>query len=93
MSASIAWLGHATIQLTLADDRVIMIDPWLTENPACPEKLKKPSRCDMIFLTHGHADHIGDVGTLVERFDPLVVGNFDLCGVLESSSARDASAG
>ncbi len=42
----------------------------------------------MIFLTHGHADHIGGVGMLVERFDPLVVGNFDLCGVLEKQIGK-----
>ncbi len=93
MSATITWFGHATVRLVLPDERVIMIDPWLTENPACPEKLKKPPRCDMIFLTHGHAGHIGGVGMLVERFDPLVVGNFDLCGVLEQQLGKGRFSG
>ena len=83
MNATITWLGHATVRLTLPDGRVILIDPWLEGNPACPGPMKKPPRCDMILLTHGHADHVGDVGTLVERFDPVVVGNFELCGLLE----------
>ena len=29
MSASLTWLGHATVRLTLPDERVLLIDPWL----------------------------------------------------------------
>jgi len=83
MGASITWFGHATVRLVLADERVIMIDPWLAENPACPDALKTVSRCDMILLTHGHFDHVADVDALVKRFNPPVIGNFDLCTVLE----------
>ena len=83
MGATITWMGHATFRLVLPDERVIFIDPWLAENPACPDNLKVPSRCDMILLTHGHFDHVADVGTLIEAFDPTIVGNFDLCAVLQ----------
>lgn len=83
MSASITFLGHASFRLTLEDERVILIDPWLIDNPACPDALKKPARCDMILLTHGHGDHIGDVANLIDAFNPPVVGNFDLCLALE----------
>lgn len=88
MSASITWLGHAAVRLTLPDGRVILIDPWLTDNPACPDALKKPPRCDMILVTHGHTDHVGDVPALIERFDPMVIGNFDLCGALEKQIGK-----
>ncbi len=83
MAASITWFGHATFRLTLPDGRVVFIDPWLTDNPACPDSLKNPSRCDVILLTHGHFDHVGDVAPLVKAFNPLVVGNLELCSVLE----------
>lgn len=83
MKATITWFGHATFRLVLDDERVIFIDPWLSGNPACPDALKQPARCDMIFLTHGHEDHVGDVPSLVEKFDPIVVGNLELCAVLE----------
>lgn len=83
MTATITWFGHATIRLTLADSRVIFIDPWLNGNPACPDSLKKVPRCDMILITHGHFDHVGEVPALVKQFNPVVVANYDLCSVLQ----------
>ncbi len=93
MSASITWLGHASFRLVLPDERVILIDPWLTENPACPEGFKKPPRCDMILLTHGHFDHVADVHALVKEFDPTVVANFELCGILEKQIGQGRFSG
>jgi L-ascorbate metabolism protein UlaG (beta-lactamase superfamily) len=93
MSATITWLGHASVRLVLPDDRVILIDPWLAENPACPDNLRKPSRCDMILLTHGHFDHVADVQGLVEAFDPMIVGNFDLCTVVEKIAGKGRFSG
>ncbi|MBI4716756.1 MAG: metal-dependent hydrolase [Planctomycetes bacterium] len=82
MEATITWLGHAAFRLVLSDGRTVYIDPWLTENPACPAALKKPSRCDLVLLTHGHFDHVGDVAALVDAFNPTIVGNYDLCTAL-----------
>ena len=93
MSATITWFGHATFRLVLPDERVIFIDPWLEGNPACPDSLKKVSRCDMIFLTHGHGDHTGDVKSLVNEFNPMVAGNFELCNVLQSQIGQGRFSG
>lgn len=82
MSATMTWLGHSAMRLTLADGRVVLIDPWLRDNPACPERLKKPARCDLVIITHGHGDHVGDVAALVKAFNPPVVANYDLCSAL-----------
>ncbi|MEK6674105.1 MAG: metal-dependent hydrolase [Planctomycetota bacterium] len=82
-TGTITWFGHATVRLELPDGRIIFVDPWLTENPACPVNLKSPARCDIILLTHGHFDHVAEVPDLVKRFNPVVVANYDLCTVLE----------
>ena len=74
MPAGITFLGHSTFQLSLPDERVIIVDPWLTENPACPDSFKNPSRCDFVFLTHGHFDHVGDVQALVDEAESLMGG-------------------
>ena len=84
MNATIRWCGHATFRLVLPDGRVIFIDPWLTENPACPKGLKEPDRCDFVVLTHGHSDHCDDVPALIRQFNPVIIANYDLCSALQN---------
>ena len=93
MSATITWFGHATFRLVLPDQRVIMIDPWLTDNPVYPDAWGQLKRCDLVLLTHGHFDHVADVKKLVESFDPTVVGNFELCTVLEKTIGKGRYSG
>lgn len=88
MSATITWMGHATFKLTMPDGRVVFIDPWLTDNPACPDNLKKPARCDLVLVTHGHSDHAGEVANLIDAFDPTIVGNYDLCGAMQKTIGK-----
>ncbi|MCG3130353.1 MAG: hypothetical protein FLDDKLPJ_01110 [Phycisphaerae bacterium] len=83
MSANLTWLGHSAVRLTLPDGRVVLIDPWLSGNPSCPVREKQQARCDLLILTHGHADHVGDAEALIRKFDPPVVANYDLCCALQ----------
>jgi len=57
LSASLTFLGHASFQLTTFAGPVVLIDPWLRDNPRCPDHLKAPARVDLILITHGHEDH------------------------------------
>jgi len=93
VNGTITWLGHATVRLGLPDGRVVLIDPWLADNPACPANLKKAALCDIILLTHGHFDHVADVPALVQAFDPIVVGNYDLCSVLQKKIGKGRFSG
>lgn len=82
-TAQITFLGHATLRLTLPDERVIIIDPWLSENPACPDAEKSQPRCDYMVLTHGHFDHTADAGALIQQHKPHVIAMFELAALLE----------
>lgn len=93
MAPTITWLGHSTFKLVLPDERVIYIDPWLAENPACPAAEKAPPRCDLVVLTHGHFDHTGGVADLVQRFNPPVIGNYDLCDALSKKIGKGRFSG
>lgn len=51
-------LGHASFRITTPEGRIILLDPWLSNNPYVPEHLRHPERADLILLTHGHDDHL-----------------------------------
>src|SRR5437867_9264145 len=58
-------LGQATTKITTPSGKVIVIDPFLTNNPKTPQDFKnldKLGKVDVILITHGHADHLGTIG-------------------------------
>ena len=57
----IVYVGQSTYILETKDGTRQLIDPWLKNNPACPENLQEPKDIDYILITHGHFDHIGDL--------------------------------
>jgi L-ascorbate metabolism protein UlaG (beta-lactamase superfamily) len=86
-------LGHATIRCDLPGGEVVLIDPWVAHNPACPEALKQFDRLDALLVTHGHFDHAGDAVELARRYRPkIVVGNFEVCQWLEGKGVENCSA-
>jgi L-ascorbate metabolism protein UlaG (beta-lactamase superfamily) len=58
---AITWLGHATFLIRTPGGKRLLLDPWLRENPSCPEALKKPPAVDLILASHGHVDHADDL--------------------------------
>jgi L-ascorbate metabolism protein UlaG (beta-lactamase superfamily) len=59
------WLGQATTKITTPSGKVIVIDPFLTNNPKTPQEFKnldKLGKVDVILITHGHGDHVGTAG-------------------------------
>lgn len=66
----ITWVGHATFHLTTPEGVGILIDPWITSNPACPAALKPRvrDRLAAILLTHGHFDHLADLVELAQEY-------------------------
>ena len=57
---SMTWLGHATFRFDTPGGKRIYVDPFLNGNPKCPDSEREPERVDLIALTHGHGDHLGD---------------------------------
>jgi len=69
----ITWLGHSTFKIVTAGGKVLLLDPWVQNNPACPEKEKKIEKLDGMLITHGHFDHIADAVALAKTASPAKV--------------------
>jgi L-ascorbate metabolism protein UlaG (beta-lactamase superfamily) len=78
MAVPLTWLGHAAFRLDSPGGKRVYVDPFLSGNPACPEAEKSPERVDLIALTHGHDDHVGDTVELWKKFEPPVVALVEL---------------
>jgi len=78
MSVPLTWLGHASFRFDSPGGKRVYVDPFLTGNPKCPEAEQKPERVDLIALTHGHDDHVGDTVELWHQFQPPVVALVEL---------------
>jgi L-ascorbate metabolism protein UlaG (beta-lactamase superfamily) len=76
---AITWLGHSTFLIVTPGGKRLLFDPWLTGNPSCPEKFKKPPRVDVILVSHGHSDHTGDVVACARESGAPVVAIWELC--------------
>lgn len=76
------WLGHATFKIEY-EGTVLLIDPWVANNPSCPESLKTFEKIDIMAITHGHFDHIADAVPLGKKYQPQVVGIFETTVWLE----------
>ena len=87
------YLGHATVLCRLPGGEVILVDPWVAGNPACPDDAKDLERVDAVLITHAHFDHIGDVLDICRRYEPSkVVANFEICHWLEGKGVESCSA-
>jgi L-ascorbate metabolism protein UlaG (beta-lactamase superfamily) len=77
-ATTLTWLGHASFRLDTPSGKRIYVDPWLNGNPKCPESEQTPERVDLIAVTHGHGDHVGDAVELAKKHDATVVALVEL---------------
>lgn len=64
------WLGQSAIRLTTPGGKVIMLDPWILQNPKTPPEWKdldKLGKLDIVLVSHAHGDHFGDAPALVKK--------------------------
>jgi L-ascorbate metabolism protein UlaG (beta-lactamase superfamily) len=75
---AITWLGHATVLYRSPSGIMVLVDPWLEGNPACPPAAKKLQAVDLMLITHGHGDHFADAIPLAKQFHPEIVCNYEI---------------
>ncbi|HIP58275.1 MAG TPA: metal-dependent hydrolase [Archaeoglobus profundus] len=71
----IRWLGHAAF--LIEGSKKVLIDPFISGNPVAPVK-PEDLEVDVILVTHGHSDHLGDAVEIATRCDAPIVCIYEL---------------
>jgi L-ascorbate metabolism protein UlaG (beta-lactamase superfamily) len=63
------WYGHSVYEVRTPGGKVILFDPFFA-NPMSPRSADSIDRCDVLLVTHGHDDHMGNAVALGSRLRP-----------------------
>lgn len=76
---SLTWYGHATWLITISGEQEhkILLDPFLTDNPAAPVKCDDVT-VDTVLISHGHFDHVADAAEIANKNDATLVAVYEI---------------
>ena len=86
----ITWLSHSVIQID-TQGTTLLVDPFLTGNelaPMGPDDVEP----DVILVSHGHSDHVGDTVPLAKRTGAMVISNYEIAGWLQQQGLENVHA-
>jgi L-ascorbate metabolism protein UlaG (beta-lactamase superfamily) len=87
----LTWFGHSAFRVEIKD-AVILIDPFLTGNPAFAGDAKAAAAgATHVCVTHAHGDHVGDTVQIAAETGATVITNYDLCMHLAAKGVKSFS--
>lgn len=82
----VSFHGHSVVKIKTGE-YTILIDPFITGNDLT-DLVADNEKPDVILLTHGHNDHVGDTVAIAKANDALVVAPFELAEYLSWQGVR-----
>lgn len=83
----VSFHGHSVVKIVTESGHTLLIDPFINGNSQTDLKVADESP-DIILLTHGHNDHVGDTVELAKKNDALVVAPNELADYLSWQGVR-----
>jgi L-ascorbate metabolism protein UlaG (beta-lactamase superfamily) len=84
MDTQLTWYGQSAFKIITTSGKVLLVDPWLS-NPLF-ENAKRAiaalKHVDLILVTHGHSDHVGDAVEIGKNTGAKLVATFDLADAI-----------
>src|SRR6266480_969857 len=84
METQLTWYGQSAFRIVSPAGKVLLIDPWLT-NPVFDrgkEEIAALAHVDLILVTHGHSDHVGNAVEIGRKTRAKLVATFDLSAAM-----------
>ncbi len=82
----LTFFGQSAYKIVTPAGNVLLIDPWLTnpKNPNGKEDVENLKRVDLILLSHGHSDHVGETVEIAKKTGAKLVATLDLANAMKS---------
>ena len=84
MDTQLTWYGQSAFKIVTSGGRVLLIDPWLT-NPVFErgkDEIAALNRVDLVLVTHGHSDHVGNAVEIAKKTRAKLGATFDLSAAI-----------
>jgi L-ascorbate metabolism protein UlaG (beta-lactamase superfamily) len=84
MDTQLTWYGQSAFKIVTPSGKILLIDPWLS-NPVFENakgEIAALKHVDLILITHGHSDHVGDAVEIGKNTGAKLVATFDLADAM-----------
>jgi len=84
MDTQLTWYGQSAFKIVTPSGKVLLVDPWLS-NPVfenAKSEIAALKHVDLILITHGHSDHVGDAVEIGKKTGAKLVATFDLADAM-----------
>jgi len=88
--ARIVFHGHACFEIVTNDAHRLLIDPFLSGNPQADVGPEAFERLDLLLVSHGHGDHLGDAVKIARRTHAPVLSTYELAAYVAKEAGVDA---
>lgn len=80
----LTWYGQSAFKLVTPAGHVLFIDPWIVNpvNKNGTQDVAKIDKADLILVSHGHFDHVGQAVEIAKKTKARLVATYDLGGAI-----------
>lgn len=82
------YYGHSTFLIETGGNK-LLFDPFISSNPLAKEVDVDSIEADFILVSHGHADHVGDLVSIAKRTGAKVICAFEIMTWLNNQGVEN----
>lgn len=83
----ITWHGQSCVLIETGEGKRLLVDPFINGNPLS-DLDADTVECDVIIVTHGHNDHIGDTEAIARRTGAVIISTAEIAGYFKQKGLR-----